>query len=361
MTILDPVSFQLPTDLSTHGQFVDELFGWIFWLSVVFFVAIVGAMCWFAWKYRRRPGYKATPTGHHLVLEIAWTVAPLPILLVLFHLGFVGYMKLSIAPAEAIQIRVKASQWAWQFEYPNGESDDALHVPYGKPVKLIMSSSDVLHAFYVPELRAKRDVVPGMYSSMWFEAKPVADAEKTCSSDAQCGDGTGQSEKCDGGKCVGYVDLLCAEYCGGRSKDQQGQEIDPAKFTGHFAMHAKVTIQSQADYATYLKALEGGPNVTPEQRGQKVYAKKTCVTCHSIDGSKSVGPTWKGVWGRQETMDEGSSAPQRLVDENYVRESILDPNKDVVKGYGRPSQMPTRLVTEQKDIDAVIAYLKTLK
>jgi cytochrome c oxidase subunit 2 len=376
----DPVNaFQLPRDLSTHGEHVDSLYAWIFWISVVLFVVVVAPMIWFAWKYRERPGHKATPTGHHPILEIVWTVTPIPLLVVLFHLGFVGYMKLSLAPSNAIIVRVKASQWAWQFEYPNGETDDKLHVPVGKPVKLVMSSADVLHAFYVPELRAKRDVVPGMYTSMWFQAKeldPAPDEGKACKRDLDCGD-NGQGEMCDTsaagadgvGKCVAALDLFCAEYCGGKSKDANGGELNPAidregqgdGFKGHFSMHAMVRIESPDAFAAYLKALEGGPNVTPEQRGQKIYAKKTCITCHSVDGSKSTGPSWKGIWGKTESFDEASSAPSRTVDENYVRDSVLDPNKDIVKGYTRPSQMPARLITDPKDIDAVIAYVKTLK
>lgn len=381
MTIHDPVSYQLPTDLSTHGQFVDELFGFIFWLSVVFFVGIVGAMCWFVWKYRKRPGHKSEPVRHGLsqtLMELSWTLGPVPVLIYLFHAGFVGYMKLSIAPPDAIQIRVKASQWNWQFEYPNGESDDSLHVPSGKPVKLIMSSSDVLHAFYVPELRTKRDVVPGMYTSTWFTAKspaPVADEGKACTTFKDCGDGSDdKGETCDAGHCTAFVDLLCAQYCGGKSKDPSGNELNgdlehegqADGFKGHFSMHAKVFIQSNDVYQAYLKALEGGPNVTPEQRGAKIYAKKTCITCHTIDGTSGTGPSWKGVWGKDEKLDEGSSKPDRVVDEQYVTDSILDPSKDVVlrpdgRSYGRPSAMPARLITDQKDIDAVIAYLKTLK
>ena len=220
---LEP-TFQLPEQMSTSAPHIDNLYYFVYWLSVVLFVGIVGAMCWFAWAYRTRPGHKATPTPHNLVLELAWTIAPVPLLIALFHWGFQGYMDLSVAPAGAEEVRVRAFQWGWDFEYKTGESDSKLHIPVGRPIKLVMSSNDVLHAFFVPGLRTKRDLVPGMYTSVWFEAtKP------------------------------GQTDLFCAEYCGGKSKDQNGQELDFAQFKGHWAMHSDVSIESEADYQKYLE------------------------------------------------------------------------------------------------------------
>ena len=324
---LEP-TFQLPEQMSTSAPHIDNLYYFVYWLSVVLFVGIVGAMCWFAWAYRTRPGHKATPTPHNLVLELAWTIAPVPLLIALFHWGFQGYMDLSVAPAGAEEVRVRAFQWGWDFEYKTGESDSKLHIPVGRPIKLVMSSNDVLHAFFVPGLRTKRDLVPGMYTSVWFEAtKP------------------------------GQTDLFCAEYCGGKSKDQNGNELDFAQFKGHWAMHSDVSIESEADYQKYLDGLGG--NKPPEERGKSLYEKKQCIGCHTIDGSKGVAPTWKGIWGRSEKLADGTSI---VVDENYVRESILEPNAKIVAGYASPSVMPTFKGTlKDKDIDALIAFMKTLK
>ena len=147
--------------MSTVAGDVDWLYYFIYWLSVVLFVAIVGAMVYFAWKYRERKGHKAEPTGHNLPLELAWTVAPIFILVFLFHKGFEGYMDMTVPPANAMEVRVNAKQWGWEFVYPNGGADNELHVPVHKPVKLVMASSDVIHSLFVPALRIKRDVVPG--------------------------------------------------------------------------------------------------------------------------------------------------------------------------------------------------------
>lgn len=324
---LDP-TFQMPEQMSTSAPHIDELYYFIYWLSVVFFVGIVGAMIWFAWAYRARPGWKATPTPHNLVLEVSWTIAPLFVLVALFHWGFKGYMDLSVPPANAEVVRVRAFQWGWDFEYKTGDTDSKLHVPLNRPVKLVMSSNDVLHAFFVPELRTKRDIVPGMYTSVWFEAtKP------------------------------GEVDLFCAEYCGGKSKDQNGNELDPSQFKGHWAMLSKVTAESEADYQKYIDSLGGAK--PPEERGRSLYEKKQCIGCHTIDGNKGVAPTWKGIWGRTEILSDGSKI---VVDENYIRESILEPNAKIVQGYASPSVMPTYKGTlKDKDIDAIIAFMKTLK
>jgi cytochrome c oxidase subunit 2 len=176
-----------------------------------------------------------------------------------------------------------------------------------------------------------------MYTSVWIEATQTGDTV-----------------------------LQCAEYCGGKSKDQNGNELtyvpwpDPEHknaVKGHWAMLASVVVQEEADYLKYLESLGG--NKPPEERGKDLWAKKQCSGCHSIDGSKSVAPTWKGLWGRTETLNDGKTI---TVDENYVRESIYEPNAKIVQGYASPSVMPTFKGTlKDKDVDAVIAFLKTLK
>jgi cytochrome c oxidase subunit 2 len=331
--MIDPQQYlehtlQLPAQASTSSLHVDELYYRIYWLSVVMFVGIIAAMVYFAWKYRKRPGHKAEPTGHNLPLEIGWTIAPLFILVALFHWGFKGYMDLSIPPVDAEEVRVRAFQWGWDFEYKNGATDDKLHIPIGRPIKFIVSSNDVLHAFYIPEMRTKRDAVPGMYASVWVEAT----------------------------KAGKYV-LTCAEYCGGKSKDQNGNELDPSQFKGHWSMQSDVIVESIDEYEKYLDGLMG--NKPPEQVGKDLWAKKQCSGCHTIDGSKGVAPTWKGIWGREETMNDGKKVK---VDENYVRESVLDPNAKIVQGYASPSVMPSFKGTlKDRDIDAIIAFMKTLK
>jgi cytochrome c oxidase subunit 2 len=319
----DP-TFQLPNDMSTAAEHVDWTYYFIYWLSVVLFVAIVAAMIVFSYVYRKRKGHKPVPTGHNLPLEIAWTVAPIIILVLLFHWGFKGYMDLAVAPPNAMEIRVRAFQWGWDFEYPNGATDNKLHVPVGKPVKLLMSSNDVLHAFYAPELRTKRDLVPGMYTTVWFQTTKT-----------------------------GEVDLFCAEYCGGKSKDAQGNPLAVA--TGHWAMLSKVKVETQEEFDKYLDGIGDGGK-PPEVVGEKIYKQK-CASCHTVDGNKAVGPTWKGLFDKTESLADGSSVK---VDDNYLRESILEPNAKVVTGFA-PAMPTLKGTLKDKQIDAVIAYIKSLK
>ncbi|MDH5493024.1 MAG: cytochrome c oxidase subunit II, partial [Myxococcales bacterium] len=173
-------TLQLPPQLSTLAPEVDGMYYAIFWWSVILFVLIVGAMLFFVVKYRRRPGHEARPTGHSTLIEVLWTFAPLLLLAYFFHRGFTGYMDGVVAPANAIDIRARAMQWNWEFTH-QGEvrQMNELTIPVGQPVRMIMSSSDVLHAFFIPEFRVKKDVVPGMFTTLWFEATETTEEPLT--------------------------------------------------------------------------------------------------------------------------------------------------------------------------------------
>lgn len=344
-----PATYQLPEQMSTVSGAVDWLYYFIYWLSVVLFVAIVGAMIYWAIKYRERPGHKAEPTGHNVPLEIAWTVAPLFILVFLFHKGFQGYMDMAVAPANAIEIHVNAKQWSWEFVYPNGGSSDKLHVPVHRPVKLVMASADVIHSLFIPAMRVKRDVVPGMYTTVWFEATHT-----------------------------GKDDIACAEYCGGRSQSAGGElpyqpSDDPdnpypsGQMTGHWAMHSIVYVESQEDYDKFVKSIgdkcdqyrsagKACPQDVAAGEGQKLAVSKGCVACHTATGARLVGPSWKDIWGKQEQTDKGPVT----VDENYVRESILAPQAKIVTGF-QPVMPTFSGQISDPEIDELIAYIRSLK
>lgn len=326
-------TFQLPGQWSTVAPSVDWVYYFIFWVSVVLFVGIVGTMLYFVWKYRRRPGVKAEPTGHNTVLEITWTFTPLILLALLFHWGYRGYMNLFVAPANALEIRVRARKWSWDFEYPNGgHSVNELHVPVNRPVRLVLSSEDVIHSFFVPAFRIKRDAVPGYYGMAWFQATRT-----------------------------GAVDFFCAEYCGAAEpRVENGREV----LSGHFSMIGRVVVESPERYQRFVDELVGPPRdpatgqpVTPERWGEMLYRQQQCFTCHSIDGSRGAGPTFRGLFGRQETMQDGTTV---TVDENYLRESILDPQRRIVQGY--PPIMPTfRGSLQDRQVDALISYIRSLR
>lgn len=324
---------QLPGQWSTFAAQVDWLYYVMYWASVVLFVGITGTIIYFVWKYRRRPGVKAEPTGHNIPLETAWTIAPIICLAVLFHLGFQGYVRLTVPPGNAMDIRVRARKWGWDFEYPNGgHTPDRLVVPVNRPVRLVLSSEDVLHAMYIPAFRVKRDVVPGMYSTLWFQA--VA---------------------------PGTAHYFCAEYCGAADTagvDAQGHQT----FTGHFSMNGPVEIVSTARWSEFLDEILRAPMVdgheaTPEQWGHILYTQNQCNSCHSVDGSPMTGPTWQHAFGTRVNLQDGSTAD---MNENYIRESILQPAAQVHRGFN-PVMPSFQGTLNDRQVDALIAYIRSLR
>lgn len=309
-------TFWLPPSSSTIAGEVDTLFYFLIYLSLFFFVLIVGLLIYFSVKYRRSKEDEIETVGpsHNSVLEMTWMIIPTIIVLVIFVWGVRGFLKMSVVPAEAMEVKVTGQKWFWSFDYPEGASSvNELVVPVNKPVKLLMSSKDVIHSFFVPNFRVKRDVIPNRYSVIWFEATQE-----------------------------GLFDLFCAEYCGSK----------------HSQMIGKVRVISQSEYETWLETeVSGGEGVSPAEYGAKLYKKKACITCHTIDGSANNGPSFLGVFGKQEKFADGSTG---VVDENYIRESILVPNAKVVAGY--QSIMPTyQGLLKDREIDALVAYIKSLR
>lgn len=326
-------SMFFPPERSTFAGDVDRLFDFIYYLSAFFFVAIVAVMVYFVLRYRRRKGHVETPSAsHNEVLEITWSVIPSILVGFIFFYGFTKYLDMREAPENAYEIQVIAKQWSWQFIYPNGADSDELHIPVGQPVRFVLQSSDVLHSFYVPAFRIKMDCVPQRYTSTWVIANET----------------TGEGIEKDAHK---PYDLFCAEYCG---KD-------------HSRMLAKVYVHEQIDFDLWLEGaanyLEGIP---PEEGGEKAFKKKGCTQCHSVDGDNSAkyaGPALNGQWGTERNViPRGASSPEAVVmDENYIRESVREPNAKVV--VGRKPVMPvfTPQLLKDNEINAIIAYLKSLK
>ncbi|MCZ7683121.1 MAG: hypothetical protein M5U28_31655 [Sandaracinaceae bacterium] len=239
-------TIQMPAQASTLAPMVDSLYYDIYWISVAFFVAIVGAMVLFAWRFRRQKGVKSKPPGHHNALELFWTFSPLILLAYMFHEGFVGFMFMSVPPPNSINVRVEAFQWGWRFQQPNGLVESELWVPQGRPVRLIMGSvprgtevgqGAVLHSFFVPALRVKRDVVPGMYTSLWFEPTRL-----------------------------GTYDIFCTEYCGvgapaeGAVLTESDLRVDgrPTAAAGHAGMLSRLHVVPPEEYERHL--IEGMRN-----------------------------------------------------------------------------------------------------
>ncbi|MFQ6672614.1 MAG: c-type cytochrome, partial [Candidatus Tectimicrobiota bacterium] len=230
-----------------------------------------------------------------------------------------GFKEMRTVPEGATVVQVTGRMWSWLFEYPNGKKSDVLKVPVGKPVKLELNSIDVLHSFYVPAFRIKEDAVPGMNNYLWFNPTEV-----------------------------GTYDVQCAEYCGLR----------------HSYMLTKVEVLPEEDFQKWYAAdglvAKAGVEAEGVPRGLELLKVKGCLACHTTDGSPLVGPTFKGAFGRPSTVVSGGQEQTVVVDEAYVRKSMLEPQGDIVKGF--PPIMPSQkgLVTEE-EMQEIIAYLKTLQ
>ncbi len=301
----------LPEDASTLAPAVDSLFYFVLWVSVILFVGVVAAMVYFAFKYRRRdPHMVPVPVKESKILEISWVIIPAILVLLVFNWGFRLYVELGVPPPNSYEIRVTAKQWLWEFEYPNGtKTTNELHVPVDRPVKLVMSSTDVIHSMFIPVFRVKHDVLPNRYSAVWFEATKM-----------------------------GEYTAFCTEYCG----------------TQHSGMLASVVVHRQDDFENWLETAGGsGEDMPLPEYGQVLYQQQACFTCHSIDGSDKVGPTFQGLFGRSEQLQGGGSVQ---VDENYLRESILEPNAKIVAGY--QPVMPPYASLNERQVSALIEFIK---
>lgn len=307
--------FILPKQSSTLAPNIDNLFWFITWINIVFFVLIAGLVFWFVYRYRRRSKDEITPhITHNQKLEITWSVVPLIIVIIVFFWGVNGYITAQVAPANAIEIQVTGKKWVWQFEYPDGlRTLNEFHVPLNRPVRLIMSSEDVIHSFFVPTFRIKKDVVPGRYTEEWFQATTA-----------------------------GVHQVFCTEYCG----------------KGHSDMNAKIFVDDDKTYQKWLVEGDESLKTMPlPELGKLVYENRGCATCHSIDGSSGQGPTWKGIWSAAHQMQDGS---QIKVDENYIRESILEPQAHIVQGY--EGVMPTyKGLLRDREVLGAIEFIKGLK
>jgi cytochrome c oxidase subunit 2 len=322
----------MPEAASTVAPQVDGLFDFINIICYIFFVLIVGVTVWFGVKYRRRKGqhtFEGGPT-HNLALEITWTAIPTIIVLVMFVIGMQVFLDLRNAPKNAYEINVTAQKWSWTFQHPTFAVTEAaeLTVPVGRPVRLLMGSQDVLHSLFIPAFRVKQDVIPGRYSSLWFEATKT-----------------------------GTFQLYCTEYCG---KD-------------HSKMLATVHVLEWDEFQKKMGKLAREYEDIPESQ-LPAYAinrlYNRCASCHSLDGSSGTGPSFKGLWDRTKdgttVFTDGTTLSQLMqpggefeIPENYIRSSLVQPQKQIVQGY--TGAMPSfQGQLKERQIDALVLMLKNL-
>ena len=307
----------LPEQASEFAPDVDAVNHLITDISVFFTVVICAVMIYWAIKYRRKNGVDhATPqirTNHGM--EAFLTIVPTFFCIIVGVYGYRVFVEMRTPPADAIEINVYAKKWMWNFEYSNGKNvpSEAV-IPVDRPVKFIMQSSDVLHSFFVPSMRVKADAIPGRYTYVWF--RPVK---------------------------TGEFNVFCTEYCG----------LD------HSKMIAKLKVVSHAEYDRWLndKSAEMmAARMTPAKRGAALFKEKGCVGCHSIDGTKMTGPTFLKIWGREELLSDGSKV---VVDENYFRNSVLNPKSQIVATY-QNMMPPFEGQIDDQGISDLIAYAKTI-
>ena len=298
------------SDLSNTAAKIDLAFLYITGMSVVLLVIITFFMVYSLVRYSAKRNPRAEQIEGNVATEIILTIAPVVLVLFMFYLGWTNFSYLRNAPKDAMPVTVRGMMWSWSFEYKNGKRNDVLNVPVGKPVELILTSADVIHSFYIPAFRIKEDAVPGMNTHLWFKANEP-----------------------------GSYDVFCTEYCG----------------TGHSHMRSKVVVLTQDAFDKWYAS--AGPTGS-ENRGLQLLQDKGCLGCHTTDGTKKIGPTFRGLFGRKETVITDGKEHEIVVDEAFLRKAVLQPGADLVKGY--PKIMPKLPVTPG-ELDQIILALKGLK
>ena len=339
-----------PESASSFSGDSDWIFYFISIVCVLFFIPITIALFGFAVKYRKAKGGKAeSQIDHNTALELVWSIGPSFLLVVMFYFGAKGYLSHRSIPEGAYEIGVDAYKWGWGMNYGNFVIHPELHVVAGEPTKLTMTSKDVIHSLFIPAFRVKKDIVPGRYNYMWFKAtKP---SEKIAS-DEECKqliekdkeenlswDYKHRKHTPDG---YTFYDLYCAEYCG----------------TNHSQMQTVVVVhETQADLDAWIKKYSvRNVDESPAAYGAKLYERRGCKSCHSLDGTKMVGPSYKGSFGTMRDLVGGGSVK---FDESYVRNSILEPRSEVSAGY-QPVMPSYKGQLTDDDIVSLTEFIKSL-
>lgn len=335
-----------PESASTFADNVDWTYDLILWISLAFFVGIVWCLVYFSIKFLKKRGERAeSQKSHNTPLELAWSILPSFLLVWMFAQGAISYLNMRIPPEGAYEVGVQAFKWGWTMDYGGGTMHPELHILLDEPTKLSMRSSDVIHSLFIPAFRVKKDVVPGRYNYMWFQATVPSEKVPEETLAAAIRENEGQAWDYDQHQFTpdGYrfFDLYCAEYCG---KD-------------HSQMQSVVVVhKTQEDLDAWIKENSTRGDVAPADWGERLYNQRGCKGCHSLDGSQRVGPSFQNLFGGTEALASGE---QVTVDANYVRESILDPKAAVTAGF-QPVMPSYQGQLTDDDIASIIAFLKTI-
>jgi len=326
----------LPPGASNFVDDYDWLWDFIVWLTIFFTVLVAGLMVYFVARYRqkKKEDRDKKPHGihHSTILEIGWSLPPLIIVIAIFGWGFRGYMDMVNLPQHGDEIVVTAWKWGWQFTYPNGVQDGNLYLKAGEDTTFILESQDVIHSFFVPQARIKKDCVPGRYNRTWF--RPEWDPDSPLIEEWVLQEADPEKDKERIAVQAMVLDVYCTEYCG----------------TGHSVMRVKAIVMQPEDYETWMTIAENWKEgLSPVEIGERLYQVKACNTCHSLDGSAGNGPSFKNLYGNPHPLVEGN------VDEAYLRESILYPGRQLKPGWG--NVMPV-IAFQEGEVSALIEFIK---
>lgn len=298
---------------------VDKTFLLIIGISFVFLTGLTFTMLYFMYKYNNKKNPVATQIKGSLRLEIIWTVIPTILVLVMFYYGWAGWAPMRKTPKDTFNITVTGRMWNYTFEYENGKKTDTLFVPMNKAIKMKLISMDVIHGFYIPAFRIKEDIVPGREKSAWFIPQKQ-----------------------------GLYELFCSDYCG----------------MNHSYMYTWVKVMPEQNfnawYADTTKHVAVAVD-SPTANGQRIMKNIGCFACHTIDGNKLVGPSFKGLYGSKVTVVTGDAEREITADDEYIKRSIYEPNADVVKGFNKGLMQPYPGQLSENDVKQITEYLKTIK
>jgi len=291
---------------------VDKVFIIILSISFILTFAIVGLIIYTLIRFSRKREKNPRQFTGNTQLEIAWTIIPLLIVLVMFYYGWKGFTPMREVPANAMQIKAIGRMWAWSFDYGDGKISKDLVIPYNRNVKLNLFSEDVNHGLFIPAFRVKEDVIPGYNNYLWF--RPIQKGE---------------------------FDIYCTDYCG----------------LAHSGMVAKAIVVDSLDYVKWFADLKATGNI-PDHPGLIIMRANACITCHSLDGSKIIGPTFKGLYGSKRVVitDQGEKEVDAFDD--YIKRSITEPNAEVVKGYNKGLMQSYKDVIKGEDLDKIVDYFR---
>ncbi len=298
---------------SNLAEGVDRAFIFIFATAFIFLIGIVALIIYILIHFSRKKNKSPQQFSGNTKLEIIWTVVPLILVLIMFYYGWVGFSPMRKVPADAMQIKAIGKMWEWNFDYGNGKISKDLVVPLNRNVKMNLYSADVNHSLFIPAFRVKEDVIPGYNNYLWF--RPIS---------------------------KGTFDIFCTEYCG----------------LAHSGMTAKVIVVDSLEFNKWLADLKVAAS-GPEHPGLAIIKANACLTCHSLDGTKIIGPSLKGIYGTKRTVVTNNTEREVVADDEYIKRSILDPNADVVKGFNKGLMQSYKETLKAEDIDKIVDYFKT--